>query len=688
MSTTMSQIELVAINTIRTLSMDAVQAAHSGHPGTPMALAPVAYTLWTRFLNYDPQHPQWPNRDRFVLSCGHASMLLYSLLHLSGVKRESPAGSQEEMNSDEPSIGLEDIRAFRQLHSPCAGHPEYGHAAGIETTTGPLGQGIGNSVGMAIASQWLGAHYNRPGLELFNFCVYALCSDGDLMEGVGCEAASLAGHLGLGNLCWIYDDNHITIEGHTSLAFSEDVPRRFEALGWQVLRVDDANDVEAIANAIETFRRTTDRPTLIVVRSVIAWGAPHKANTHDAHGAPLGAEEVRLTKEVYGWPADETFYVPPEVMTHFQDTLGRRGATEQQRWEDSWQTYRQRYATETKQLEALLHRKLPAGWDEEIPEFEVAEKGATRITSGRVINAIAAQVPWFLGGSADLAPSTKTLISGAESFSRATPGGRNFHFGIREHAMAAAANGMALAGLRPYVATFFVFSDYLRPAMRLSAIMKQPVLYVFTHDSIGLGEDGPTHQPIEQLAACRAMPGLVVMRPGDANEVAECYRAALKLSEVPVAMILSRQDVPTLSRDEFAPASGAALGAYVLADSLPTPPRVILMGSGSELSICVDAYRKLKAQGVAVRLVSVPSFELFQMQTQAYRDKVLPPTVTVRVAVEAGVEQGWGRYLGSSGRFIGMSTYGASAPYPALYAHFGITPEHVVAAVNEQLKLS
>ncbi len=678
MSATTSKIETVAINTIRTLSMDAVQAANSGHPGTPMALAPVVYTLWSRFLNFDPQQPRWANRDRFVLSCGHASMLLYSILHLAGVKGTLPDGTL----SGEPAISLDDIKAFRQLRSPCAGHPEYGHTAGIETTTGPLGQGIGNSVGMAIASRWLAANYNRSGLELFNHRVYALCSDGDLMEGVGSEAASLAGHLGLGNLCWIYDDNHITIEGNTSLAFSEDVPSRFEALGWQTITVSDANDVEAISAALDAFQNTDDRPTLIVVRSVIAWGAPHKANTHDAHGSPLGDEEVRLTKEAYGWPADKSFYVPQDVLTHFQETLGRRGEAEKAAWDETWEKYRNKFNDEARQLESIFDGTLPAGWDSEIPQFDVTEKGATRVTSGRVLNAIANRIPWFLGGSADLAPSTKTLISGQPSFSDEQTSGRNFHFGIREHAMASAANGMALSGLRPFVATFFVFSDYLRPAMRLSAIMHQPVMYIFTHDSIGLGEDGPTHQPVEHLAACRAIPRLVVVRPGDANEVAYCYRAALQLSDRPCALVLSRQNVATLCRTEFAAADGAEKGGYVLADT-GSQPRVILMGTGSELQICVDAYRTLRDKGIAVRLVSMPSWELFELQSQAYRDSVLPPAVTARIAVEAGIEQGWQKYLGTEGRFIGMSGFGASAPFEELYEHFGITADQVVEAAQE-----
>lgn len=680
MATTASNIENTSINTIRTLSMDAVQKANSGHPGTPMALAPVAYTLWTGFLNYDPTAPDWPNRDRFVLSCGHASMLLYSLLHVAAVR-----GLDEHGNvTEELAISLNDIRHFRQLHSPCAGHPEFGDAAGIETTTGPLGQGIGNSVGMAIASRWLAARYNRHGCELFSSRVFALCSDGDLMEGVGCEAASLAGHLGLANLCWIYDDNRITIEGDTDLAFSENVPKRFESLGWKTVVVEDANDLDEVAKALTAFESESSRPTLIVVRSVIAWGSPNKANTHGAHGSPLGEDEVRLTKEAYGWPHDESFLVPADVTKHFAETLGHRGHAARTQWDADWSNYQRDYPETAAELQNIFSRQLPAGWDRDVPVFDTDHKAATRASSGKVINAIAAHVPWFLGGSADLAPSTKTIIADEDAghFAADLPRGRNFHFGIREHGMASIANGMALSGLRPYVATFFVFSDYLRPSMRLSAIMHQPVTYVFTHDSIGLGEDGPTHQPIEHLAACRSIPNLCVLRPGDANEVAECYRAGLALSNQPIAMVLSRQNVPTLCRQEFASAAGARRGAYVLADS-SAEPQLILIGTGSELHICVQAYRQLAEHGARVRLVSMPSWELFEMQDAAYRESVLSASVTARIAVEAGVAHGWHRYLGNDGRFIGMSSFGASAPYQELYQHFGITPERVVKVARD-----
>jgi transketolase len=678
MSTTTTSIQQLAINTIRTLSMDAVQAANSGHPGTPMALAPVAYTLWNNTLNYDPEHPTWPGRDRFILSCGHASMLLYSLLHLTGVKR--PDGS--------PAISLENIKNFRQLGSPCPGHPEYGEAPGIETTTGPLGQGVGNSVGMAIASRWFAARYNRPGFELFGYNTYALCSDGDMMEGVGCEAASLAGHLKLSNLCWIYDDNHITIEGDTKLAFSENVARRFEGLGWQAIRVEDANDLDAIGAAIVQFQQTDDRPTIICLRSVIGYGAPHKAGSHSAHGSPLGEEEIRLTKEVYGWPADEKFLVPPEVPAHFAAGIGQRGKTAHGEWEKNFTEYKAQHPAEAAELKAIWDHRLPDGWEKNLPAFPADAKGtATRNSSGKVLNAVAPSIPWLIGGSGDLAPSTKTLLEfdDAGEFEAATPAGRNLHFGVREHAMAAACNGMVLAGLRPYGATFFVFTDYLRPSMRLAAMMRQPVIYVFTHDSIGLGEDGPTHQPVEHLAACRAIPRLIVMRPADANEVSEAYRVALNLKDRPIALVLTRQNVPTLDREKYGAVSGVAKGGYVLADAEGGKPDAIILATGSEVSIALEAHQQLAADGVKVRLVSMPSQELFDEQDAAYRESVLPTEVTARVAVEAGVVQSWEKYLGPSGRFVGMSTFGASAPYQELYEHFGITPESVVENVKAAL---
>ncbi len=673
-----TNLPLLAINTIRTLSMDAVQKANSGHPGTPMALAPVTYSIWTEALRYCPAHPDWPGRDRFVLSCGHASMLLYSILHLVDVRR--PNG--------QPAISLDNIKDFRQLGSPCAGHPEHDYAPGIETTTGPLGQGVGNSVGMAISAKWFAAKYNRPDFDLFGYRVFALCSDGDLMEGISTEAASIAGHLKLNNLCWIYDDNKITIEGETELAFSEDMATKFAGLGWNVLHVNDANDLSAISKALTGATQTKEKPTLIILKSVIGWGSPNKAGTHNAHGAPLGEEEIKLTKKAYGWP-DEKFLVPPEVRTHFAELVGARGAKSYAEWTSAFEKYKAKYTTEAKELAAIWAGELPSGWDSEITPFPADAKGlASRVSSGKVINAIAKKVPWFLGGSADLAPSTMTMLESTDAghFSAHNYAGRNFHFGIREHGMASASNGMALSGLRPYVATFFVFSDYLRPAMRLSSIMHQNVIYVFTHDSIGLGEDGPTHQPVEHLAACRAIPGLSVVRPGDANEVAECYRAALKDSKHPAAMVLSRQNLPTFDRTKFAPAANAARGGYTLIDHVDgKAPSAIILSTGSELTLAVTAYEQLTKEGMAVRVVSLPCFEWFDAQDQAYRDSVLPPAITARVAIEAGIKQGWEKYLGQRGRFVGINAFGASGPYAALYEHYGITPKHVVAEVKEAI---
>lgn len=686
MSVGAASVAQLSINAIRTLSMDGVQKANSGHPGTPMALAPVTYQLWNHELRYDPTAPLWPGRDRFVLSCGHASMLLYSVLHLAGV-RKVEAGQA----TDAPAIRLDDLKNFRQLHSPCAGHPEYGEAAGIEMTTGPLGQGIATSVGMAIASQWLAARYNRPGFELFGYRVEVLCSDGDVMEGVGCEAASIAGHLRLANLCWIYDDNKITIEGETELAFSEDVATRFRGMGWHAVEVNDANDLTAIAAALAEARRTTDRPTIVVLRSIIGFGSPNKANSHAAHGAPLGEEEVKLTKRAYGWPEDQTFLVPDEVRQDFAQGIGKRGPAARQAWEAKYREYAAKYPREAAELEAIWAGKLPPQWEEGIPTFPTDPKGlATRVSSGKVLNALAPKYPWLIGGSADLAPSTMTMLEmpDAGHFGPHERGGRNLHFGIREHSMAAICNGLALSGLRSYGATFFVFSDYLRPSMRLSSLMKLGVIYVLTHDSIGLGEDGPTHQPVEHLAACRAIPGLIVLRPGDANEVAEAYRAILPRTRRPAALVLSRQNLPTLDRTRFAPAAGTARGGYILAEAPGGKPAAIIIGTGSELAICVTAYEKLVAAGVAVRLVSMPSWELFDEQPAEYRDQVLPPAVTARVAVEAGIKMGWERYLGSQGRFVGMSGFGASAPAGVLYKHFGITAENVVAQVQELIGAS
>lgn len=679
---TTSAIEQLAINTIRTLSMDAVEQAASGHPGTPMALAPVGYLLFQEFLRYDPAQPDWMNRDRFVLSCGHASMLIYSLLHLSEVRQLGSDGGV----SAELAVPLEHIRRFRQLGSRCPGHPEFRHTSGVETTTGPLGQGVGNSVGMAMAARWLAAHFNRPGCELFDFNVYALASDGDIMEGIGAEAASLAGHLRLGNLCWIYDDNRITIEGSTALAFSEDVGARFAAYGWNVQRVDDANDLGALRGALRAFEQTRDRPTLIIVRSVIAYGAPNKANSHEAHGAPLGKEEVRLAKQAYGWPADEQFLVPDEVRQHFRQGIGTRGPKLRAAWDERLAAYARNYPELAQQLELIRSGRLPDGWDADLEAFPADAKGlATRASSGKVLNSLARRIPWMLGGSADLAPSNNSLLKfeGADHFQAGNYGGRNLHFGVREHAMAAICNGLALCGLRPYAATFFVFSDYLRPSLRLAAMTGLPVLYILTHDSIGVGEDGPTHQPVEHLAALRAIPNLVVLRPADANEVREAYRAALRLVRQPAALVLTRQNVPTLDRARYAPAAGVARGGYVLADPPDGKPQVILIGTGSEVALCVAAHEQLAAEGIASRVVSLPSWELFDKQPVEYRQQVLPPEVPQRVAVELGVSQGWEKYLGPEGRFIGMEGFGMSAPAKVLLEHFGITVENIVRTARE-----
>jgi len=675
-----TSVETLAINTIRTLSMDAVEKAKSGHPGTPMALAPVTYQLWQHNLRYDPSQPLWPGRDRFVLSCGHASMLLYSILHLVGVRKVE---KHENRVEDGLAITLDDIKNFRQLHSPCAGHPEFGEAAGIETTTGPLGQGVGTSVGMALAAKWLAAHYNRPGFELFDNRIYVLCSDGDLMEGISSEAASVAGHLKLDNLLWIYDDNTITIEGHTELAFSEDVATRFEGYGWNALRVDDANDLASIQHAIDSAKKVTDKPSIIVLKSIIGYGAPDKANTHAAHGAPLGEDEIKLAKRNYGWPEDAKFVVPNEVREHFASGVGKEGKSARQQWEQKFAAYEQQFPKEAAELKTMWAGTLPDGWDKGIVTFPADAKGlASRVSGGKVLNGLAKHLPWLIGGSADLAPSTMTLLDGEKDLEAGQFGGRNMHFGIREHGMAAICNGMSLMGLRPFGATFFVFTDYMRPAMRLSAIMHRPVIYVLTHDSIGLGEDGPTHQPIEHLSACRAIPNLDVIRPGDANEVAECYRQIMQRLTCPAAMVLSRQNLPTLDRSKFAAASGCARGGYVLADAPGGKPSAIIIATGSELDIAVKAWEKLVSESVQVRLVSMPCVEWFDEQDDSYRASVLPRDITARVVVEAGVRQCWDRFLGERGRFVGMHTFGASAPYADLYKHFGITPEHVAAEVK------
>jgi transketolase len=674
-------IDQLCINTIRTLAMDAVQKANSGHPGTPMAMAPVAYTLWQQFLRFDPDDPIWPNRDRFVLSAGHASMLLYSMLHLAQVKAVDP--DYETLGT--LSVPLEDIQNFRQLNSKCPGHPEYRWTSGIETTTGPLGQGVATSVGMALASRWMAQYFNRPGFEMVNFNVYALAGDGCMMEGVSGEAASVAGHLKLSNLCWIYDNNHITIEGNTSLAFSEDVATRFLGYGWNVVRVGDANDQEMVARALHTFLATDDRPTIIIVDSHIAYGAPHKQDTSAAHGEPLGEEEIRLTKRNYGWPEDAKFLVPDGVYEHFRANLGQRGRSARDAWMAKLAEYGQQYPELASHLDKIQRRELPKGWDAEIPKFPPDPKGlAGRDASAKVQNAVAKNLPWLIGGAADLAPSTKTRLTfdGAGDLEAANYAGRNLHFGIREHAMGSILNGLSLSKLRPFGSGFLIFSDYMRAPIRLSALMEIPVIYIFTHDSIGVGEDGPTHQPVEQLISLRAIPGLIVLRPCDANEVAEAWRVIIKLRHEPACLILSRQALPTLDRSKYALASGVAMGAYVLADAPAAKPDVILMGSGSEVSLCVDAYEKLTAEGIKARVVSMPSWELFEQQSYEYQNAVLPPRVQARVSVEQGSVFGWDRY---ARRRIGMHTFGASAPLKELQKKFGFTPDAIVAAAKEEL---
>ena len=671
-------IDQLAIDTIRTLSMDAVQKANSGHPGTPMALAPVAYTLWREFLNYDPDDANWPNRDRFVLSNGHASMLLYSLIHLAGIKDSKEKGRA--------AVTLDDIKNFRQLSSKTPGHPEHSHTTGVETTTGPLGQGCGNSVGMAMAAKWLAAHFNKPDFKLFDYDVFTFCGDGDMMEGVASEAASVAGHLMLGNLCWIYDSNAITIEGHTNLAFSDNVAQRFLGYGWNVEHVGDANDTERFAEAIQKFKANQDAPTLIVVNSLIGYGAPHKQNTASAHGEALGAEEIRLAKRAYGWPEDSSFLVPDGVMERFQETLGARGRKAHGEWLELFDAYAEKHPDLADQFERMQKHELPKDWDKDLPTFPADAKGmATRESSGKVINAIAKNYPWMIGGAADLSPSTKTNLTfeGAGEYEAEKYGGRNLHFGIREHAMGSICNGLALSNLRAYGSTFLIFSDYMKPPIRLSALMELPLIWIFTHDSIGLGEDGPTHQPVEQLLSLRSVPGSFTFRPGDANEVVEAWRVIGALKHQPASLALSRQPLPTLDREVFAPASGVAKGAYVLADAKEGAPEVILIGTGSEVGLCVEAYETLKAEGVAVRLVSMPCWELFEQQDEAYRESVLPPAVPARVSVEAGSIIGWDRYVGSGGAIIGMHTLGSSAPIKDLMKKFGFTPEKVVEAARQ-----
>jgi len=681
---TENEIDQLAINTIRTLSIDAVQQAKSGHPGTPMALAPLAYTLWNRVMSFDPDDPIWPNRDRFVLSNGHASMLLWSVLHLTGVK----AVDADYERLGQPSVSLEDIRRFRQLGSRAPGHPEYHWVSGVETTTGPLGQGAATTVGMAIARKFLANRYNKPGFPIFDYHVYAVVGDGCLMEGVASEAASLAGHLALDDLCWVYDNNHITIEGNTSIAFTEDVTARFQGYGWNVLRVGDANDLGRIEQALRTFRETKGRPTLIVLDSHIGYGSPHKHDSSASHGEPLGEEEVRLTKRSYGWPEDAQFLVPEGVRERFAAGIGARGAAARKQWTALFESYRSAYPELAREIEQMQRRELPEGWDRNLPVFPADAKGiAGRNASGKVLNVLAQNIPWFLGGSADLGPSNKTTLTyeGAGHFQAATPGGKNLHFGIREHAMAAAVNGMSLSKLRPFGASFFIFSDYARPSIRLSALMELPTLFVFTHDAMGDGEDGPTHQPVEHLASLRAIPGLVTLRPGDANEVVEAYRYAVQLRHQPVVMALSRQPLPTLDRKIYAPASGVARGAYVLADSPGGNPEIILIASGSELSLAVEAHVKLTADGIRSRVVSMPSWDIFEQQTREYRESVLPPEVKARIAIEQASTFGWERYVGLNGQVIGMKTFGASAPLKELQKKFGFQPDRVVAAARTLL---
>jgi transketolase len=679
-----SELDELCVNTIRTLSIDAVQAAKSGHPGTPMALAPLVYTIWNRIMLFDPNDPIWPDRDRFVLSNGHASMLLWSVLHLT----QTMAVNSDYERLGNPSVTLDDIRRFRQLDSKAAGHPEYHWVSGVETTTGPLGQGVATSVGMAIGQKWLASHYNRPEFEVFNYKIYALCGDGCMMEGVASEAASLAGHLGLDNLCWIYDNNHITIEGHTAIAFTEDVEARFLAYGWNVLRVGNANDLDRIENALNVFRKERGRPTFIVLDSHIGYGSPHKQDTSAAHGEPLGEEEVRLAKRAYGWPEDAQFLVPDGVYDHFAAGIGARGAKAREEWNRLFAGYRTKYPELATEIEMMQRRELPAGWDRNLPVFPADPKGvAGRDASGNVLNVLAQNIPWFMGGSADLGPSNKTTLSfpGAGDFQPGSPSGRNLHFGIREHAMGSVVNGLALSKIRAFGATFFIFCDFLRPSIRLAALMELPSIFIFSHDAMGDGEDGPTHQPVEHLASLRAIPGLVTLRPGDANEVVEAYRYVMQLRHEPAVMALSRQALPTLDRSKYAPANGVARGAYVLADSAGANPEVILIASGSEVSLAIAAHEELVTQGIRCRVVSMPSWEIFEHQSEQYRNHVLPLNITARVAIEQASTFGWERYVGTRGRVVGMKTFGASAPLKELQKKFGFEPSNIVAAAKEVL---
>jgi transketolase len=678
------ELDELAINTIRTLSIDAVQQAKSGHPGTPMALAPLVYVIWNEVMRFDPQDPVWPNRDRFVLSNGHASMLLWSVLYLTETRAVNP----EYERLREPVVTLDDIRHFRQLGSKAPGHPEYHLVSGVEATTGPLGQGIANSVGMAIARKWLGSRYNKPDFDLFDYNIYAICGDGCLMEGIGSEAASLAGHLGLDDLCWIYDNNHITIDGNTRITFTEDVAARFLAYHWNVLRVTDPNDLESIAEALAGFRKTKGRPTLIILDSHIGYGSPHKVDTSAAHGEPLGDDEVKLVKRAYHWPENAKFLVPDGVMEHFADGIGQRGGKARRDWESMFAKYRARFPELATEIDLMQKRELPAGWDRNLPSFAPDAKGiAGREASSQALNVLAQNIPWLLGGSADLASSNKTLLkfAGAGEFESGTPDGRNIHFGIREHAMAAIVNGLTLSKLRAFGSTFFIFSDYARPSIRLSALMELPTIFIFSHDAMGDGEDGPTHQPVEQLISLRAIPGLVVLRPADANEVVEAYRYIMQLRHQPAVMAVSRQPLPTFDRSKCASAAGVARGAYVMADTPGGSPEIILIASGSEVALVIQAQEALTARGIRSRVVSMPSWDIFEQQPQSYRDEVLPPAVTARLAVEQGSVLGWAAYVGPHGRVIGMHTFGASAPLKELQRKFGFEPERVVSVAMEML---
>ena len=688
MANDMTPIEKLSINTIRTLAMDAVQAANSGHPGTPMGMAPTGYVLWQRLLRYDPENPLWLNRDRFVLSCGHASMLLYGLIHLSQIK----AADQKTLKIlSEPAVSLDEIKRFRQIGSKTPGHPESHLTTGVETTTGPLGQGLANSVGMAVSQRWLATRYNKPGFDIFDFDVYALCGDGCMMEGISHEAASFAAHNKLSNLCWIYDSNRITIEGSTSLAFSEDVGERFLGYGFNVIRVPDANDLDAIDQALQARKNTKDRPTLIIISSHIGYGAPHRQDTKEAHGEALGEEEVRLTKKFYGWPEDAKFLVPDGVYDNFKNNIGKRGAELRRAWDTKFEQYKAKYPELAQEIALMTRRELPEGWDKNLPVFAPDPKGkATRDSGAQVLNALAKNVPWLIGGAADLAPSTKTRLTfdGAGDFEAGSYNGRNFHYGVREHAMGAMINGMSLTKVRPYGSGFLIFSDYGRTPIRLAALMEIPVVYVFTHDSIGVGEDGPTHQPIEQLPGLRAIPNLILLRPGDAAEVVEAWKFTMKLQHEPCLLIFSRQAIPTLDRKKYASAEGLNHGAYVLADPPDGKPQVILIGTGTELSLCVDAFEKLQTMGVAARVVSMPSWEIFESycrKNPGYRESVLPSSVKARVSVEMASTLGWERYIGPAGKAIGMHTFGASAPLKDLQKHFGFTVDAVVAAAKEVL---